>query len=119
MLTVYVSPQNGGHVSFDGITYPRHVAIKTLPAGTNLVIEAIPIFGYRFNNWSGDVSSNKRIIHVKLNDTKRITANFSRIIPNWLIVTIGTAIVVPLLIRRRRGRLKNNTQVDPYDNGGL
>ena len=96
------------------------MAVETVPIGTNVVMEAIPTFGYRFDNWSGDLYSSERIIHVNLDNITYVTANFSRIVPNWLIATIVAAVAVPLLLWWRRKHLKQSlTNLNSQDNGAL
>ena len=116
---MYVSPPNSGRVSFGGLPQSRNPAIKAFPRGTDVVVEAMPVFGYRFGNWSGDIEGNDRAFNVRIDNTKTVTANFYRIIPNWLIAIIVVGIAAPLLLRWRRRRLKYLTQTGPQDSGAL
>ena len=80
--------------------------VQYFPPGTEVSLEAVPSLGFRFENWSGDVNNEERIIQLTLDSDKRIKANFSRIVPNWLIAIIIVAIATPLLLRWRRRSLK-------------
>lgn len=88
-------------------------------SGTYVVLEAIPAPGYRFISWSGGIRGTTKSITVRIDGTMAVQANFARIIPNWLIATIATAIAVPLLLRWRRRRSKYTAQTSSYDNGAL
>ncbi|MFC2024502.1 hypothetical protein ACFLTJ_02860 [Chloroflexota bacterium] len=120
MLRVYVSPPNSGRVSFNGeeITQLMNYASRDFPRGTDVVLEAIPAFGYRFNYWSGDIKGNERAFKVRMKNSKRATANFSRIIPNWLIAISVIAISAPLLFRWLRRR-RTSSAIINYDKGAL
>ena len=118
-LAVYVSPSRGGHVNQDGIRPSSYPYVQYFPPGIEVSLEAIPSLGYRFDNWSGDVNLNDRIIRITLDSDKRLTANFSRIAPNWLIAIISVSITIPLLFMWRRRRLKYLTQTNPQDSGAL
>jgi hypothetical protein len=96
---VYVSPSHGGHIEQDGMRPSSYPYVQYFPPDTEVSLEAVPSLGYRFDNWSGDVNNEGRIIRVTLDSDKRMTANFSRIVPNWLIATIVVAIAVPLSLR--------------------
>ena len=127
-LAVDVSPGIGGHVIFHGVkelkSYPSY---EPLWPGEELTIEAVPTLGYRFNYWSREIRSinqrevysTSRIASVKAGSDNWITANFSTILPGWLIAVIAVSITVPFLLRWRIRRLKFLTQTGPYDNGAL
>ena len=80
-------------------------------SGTNVVVEAIPALGYRFIGWSGDIEGTTKSITLQIDRRMVIQANFTRIVPNWLIAIIVVAIAAPLLLRWRRRRLKDLTEV--------
>jgi hypothetical protein len=69
-----------------------------------VTLEAVPAPGYRFDNWSGGISSSERLIIIKAGKDRTVTANFSRIIPIWLVAIIATA-AIPLVIFIRRRKL--------------
>ena len=118
-LTVYVSPSRGGHVNQDGIRPSSYPYVQYFPPGTDVSLEAVPSLGYRFDNWSGDVILKDRIIRITLDSDKRVTANYSRIVPNWLVAIIIVSITIALIFIWRRRRLKYVTQTNPQDNGAL
>lgn len=119
---MYVSPGNSGHVELAcppdeclvGLEGYRLVpdprvsgpapAVQHLPLGTEVKLSAVPAFGYRFDGWSGDITSDSREISSKLGFTTRLTANFSPLMPFWLIPVIAAAVVIPLLLLLRRHR---------------
>jgi hypothetical protein len=122
---VYVSPGDSGHVELDcqpiGSCYielegyrltadPRASAsapaVQHLPLGTEVRLSAVPAFGYRFDGWSGDIVSSDPQITAALGLTNRLTANFSPVMPLWVIPVAAAAIAIPLVLlwRRRRAR---------------
>ena len=121
---MYESPGNGGHVELDcqpiGSCYvdlescrlttdPRAPAsapaVQHLPLGTEVRLSAVPTFGYRFDGWSGDIVSSDSQVIATLGRSTRLTANFSLVIPLWLIfITAAVAILLLLLWWRRRAR---------------
>ena len=118
-LVVDISPSIGGHVIFHGVkeltSYPSY---EPLWPGEEVIIEAVPALGYRFKYWSREIHSTKqreiystkRITIVKAGSDNWITANFSPILPDWLIAVIVVSITVPFLLRRRIRRSKYLTQ---------
>jgi hypothetical protein len=112
---VDVSPGTGGHVIFHEVkelaSYP---AYEPIWPGEEVTIEAIPTLGYRFSYWSreihsthqSEIYSTNRITKVKAGSDNWLTANFSPILPGWLIAVIVVSITVPLLLRRRIRRSK-------------
>lgn len=118
-LVVDISPSIGGHVIFHGVkeltSYPSY---EPLWPGEEVTIEAVPALGYRFKYWSREIHSTKqreiystkRITIVKAGSDNWITANFSPILPGWLIAVIVVSITVPFLLRRRIRRSKYLTQ---------
>ena len=72
-LTINASPANGGS------TEPA-VGEHEFPSGTLVNISAIPDEGYRFVNWTGDVTEpDSANTTIQMDTTKAITANFERI----------------------------------------
>ena len=77
-----VNPGNG-IVMVNGNVPSSYPFTYTFDKGTKVNIEAVRTTGYRFKNWSGDLSgtTNPTIIIISCN--KSITANFSF---NWYVV---------------------------------
>ena len=73
-LTVDVSPSGSGNIDLDGST--RSSCDVIIKHGTYLTIEAIPALGYRFSNWSGDMTGNENPIDIKLLEDTVIIAHF-------------------------------------------
>ncbi len=103
---MYVSPGNGGHVDQEGYRLSGNPSVQPLPLDGEVNLKAVPAFGYRFDGWSGDVAGDSPEVVAKLELTTRLTANFSPVMPLWLIPVIAAAVAVPLLLlwRRRRAR---------------
>lgn len=122
---MYVSPGNGGHVELDcqpiGSCYvelegyqlspdPRAPAsapaVQNLPLSTEIRLSAVPALGYRFDSWSGDIVSSDPQVTTTLGLTTRLTANFSLVVPLWVILVATAAVAIPLVLLwwRRRAR---------------
>lgn len=113
-----VSPGNGGRVVYNGIKLPSYPSYVPLSLDCETILEAVPTIGYRFDNWTGEIydanpkaiCETGRLINIAAGADKLITANFSPILPNWLIAIIVVAIAAPLLLRWRRRRSKHLLQ---------
>jgi len=66
-LTVSVSPSGSGSVSPSGGTYT---------AGTQVTLTATPASGWRFDRWSGSISSTSNPVTITMDGNKSVTANF-------------------------------------------
>jgi len=106
---VDVSPSQG-IVLISHFTPPSYPYTYTFKNGTQVHLEAIPDNGYRFNNWSGDLSGTTNPTSIVMDCDKSITANFSNndnFYLNWpwlgiiisIIVFIGLLVTI-LVIRR-------------------
>jgi hypothetical protein len=69
-LTALVSPAGGGSVAPAGGIYDT---------GANITLVAAPASGYRFNNWTGDVSGNTTSVNIIMSGDKSVTANFMKV----------------------------------------
>jgi uncharacterized repeat protein (TIGR02543 family) len=69
-LTTSTSPTGGGSISPASGTYDE---------GTNVILTATPVSGYRFDRWSGDVSDRVTPVTIPMNTDKNITANFIKV----------------------------------------
>lgn len=93
-----------GIVKVDQTTPSSYPFTYTFGGDTYVILEAVPAFGYVFNNWSGDLSGTTSPTTVKMDCDKTITANFSF---DWplagsvagSLVAVGLLVVV-LIIRR-------------------
>jgi hypothetical protein len=77
-----------------------------LPLGTEIRLSAVPAFGYRFDGWSGDIVSSDPQVTATLGLTTRLTANFSLVMPLW-VIPVAAAITIPLVLlwwQRRLGQ---------------
>jgi len=75
-------------VSGQGTTTPAAGA-HNFAEGSEVSVSATPASGWRFEDWSGDVSSSTNPVTVTMNGTRNVTANFSLIPPNYdLEVTV-------------------------------
>lgn len=59
------------------------------PSGSQVLLTAIPIDGYKFIGWSGDVSGATPTISLSLDDDKTVSPLFERILPELSIQMIG------------------------------
>jgi uncharacterized repeat protein (TIGR02543 family) len=67
-LNISVSPSGGGTVSPNGGSYD---------SGTTVTLTATPASGYRFVQWSGDVSDNTTSITITMTGDKNVVALFT------------------------------------------
>lgn len=110
-----VSPSGGGYVNLEGVRLPSYPAYEPLKPDTEVTLEAMPALGYRFSSWSGDINNVSEVVVITAGSDQMITANFSRIISNWLIATIATVTTVAVILgwrRRRREHVAPNIPVD-------
>lgn len=84
MLTVAISPTNGGNVS-------RSPDQNQYASGTNITLLANPATGYQFTRWEGDATGTSGQTAVTMNSNKNVTAFFTAI-QYTLAVTISPAI---------------------------
>jgi len=64
-------------------------------AGTMVDITAIPADGWKFDNWSGDMSGTSASLSIEMNENCNISANFSRIEYTLTINLNGQGVVTP------------------------
>jgi uncharacterized repeat protein (TIGR02543 family) len=69
-LTTSTKPTEGGSVSPVSGTYDE---------GSSVILAATPATGYRFYQWSGDVSDRVTPVTIAINADKTITANFIKV----------------------------------------
>ncbi|MEM2173774.1 MAG: hypothetical protein QXJ34_02145, partial [Candidatus Pacearchaeota archaeon] len=72
-LTVSVNPQGSGTVNVNDTTCISSVGC---PAGTYVLLTAVPSANYSFANWSGDASGTSNPLTIIMDSNKSITANF-------------------------------------------
>jgi len=82
------------NVSGQGVTAPNTGTHK-YKQGETTVIRARANNGWKFDNWSGDVSGTNATMAIKMDRDKRITANFSRVSHILNIVASGPGTVNP------------------------
>jgi len=77
---VDVSPSGGGTIEINQTAPSSYPMTSTFKNGVSVRLEAVPASGYRFDNWSGDLSgSNTNPTTIVMSCSKNITANFSQI----------------------------------------
>jgi len=69
-------------VSGQGTTTPT-TGSHNFAEGSEISVSALPADGWRFEEWSGDVSGSTNPVMVTMNGTRNVTANFSLIPPNY------------------------------------
>jgi len=75
-VTVNVTPNDGGAIKVNGTTYDSFPAYITVADNSTVLFEAIPIDGYEFVNWSGDLSGNENPTTDYVTCDITVTANF-------------------------------------------
>ncbi|MBI3930674.1 MAG: InlB B-repeat-containing protein, partial [Chloroflexi bacterium] len=70
ILTTSVNPAGSGSVLPSSGTYDD---------GTTVTLTASPASGYRFDQWSGDVSGNVTAVTITMNASKSVTATFKKV----------------------------------------
>ena len=78
-LSISVSPPGSGsvRVNIGAESYEvRTTDTRLVDAGSTVTLTATATSGYRFDHWSGDVSSTNRAITVTMNSNKNVIANF-------------------------------------------
>ena len=58
MVTVNVTPNDGGAVKVNGTTYYSFPAYRSVPDNSTVLFEAIPAAGYEFVSWGGPLSGD-------------------------------------------------------------
>ncbi len=63
--------------------------------GTEVTLKAVPVTGFKFDGWSGDVSSTTNPVKITMNANKHVIATFSQVIPSYRlnVNTIGNGSV--------------------------
>ena len=84
-----VSLDESGNVKVDQRIPFAYPYTNDFSTGTEVPLEAVPAPGYRFSNWSGDLSGTDNPAAVVMSCTKRITAIFSRITHTLTIRVVG------------------------------
>ncbi len=92
---MYVSQSESGTVRIGDITPSIYPATANFTNGTTVTFEAIPVAGYRFDGWMGDISGNTNPATVVMDCNKVITANFIRIVHTLTIQVSGNGTTVP------------------------
>jgi uncharacterized repeat protein (TIGR02543 family) len=104
---VDVSPSVGGILELNEAAQPSYPVTSTFISGESVYLKAMPVSGYRFNNWTGDLSGTTNPTSIVIDCNKKITANFSKVKTNWLlfggIITgiIISALIICLVVRSR------------------
>ncbi len=94
-LTVYVSQDEGGNVKIGDTTPSVYPASANYTNGTIVTIEAIPVAGYRFDGWGGNIIGNTNPATIAMDCDKLITATFSRILHTVMIDVSGNGTTFP------------------------
>lgn len=90
-----VSLISGGTVKIEQTVLSLYPSTSNFTGGSSVHLEAIPASGYRFDNWSGDVSSSNNSITVIMSCNKDIVANFSHIVHTLTMQVSGSGSTTP------------------------
>jgi hypothetical protein len=76
-LSVSINPESSGRVTGTGIDCPGDCAESFSTSGASIQLTATPTEGYRFVNWTGDISLVENSVTVNMDTNKNVTANFA------------------------------------------
>jgi len=77
---VQVSPDGSGTVEISEDLPSSYPTIITFSSGDSVHLRAVPVTGYAFDGWSGDLSDGTNPTDMVINCSKNTTANFSQVI---------------------------------------
>jgi uncharacterized repeat protein (TIGR02543 family) len=100
---VVCGPLNGGTVTLEPGQPP-----EGYPPGTEVSILAVAAEGYRFVDWSGDLSGSDNPRTITIDTPRSITANFVAVAPfpwQWVVIGIAGASLVAFLAYFLRSEL--------------
>jgi uncharacterized repeat protein (TIGR02543 family) len=113
---VDVSPSGGGTVKLNEAVSDSYPFTFVFTSGELVHLEAIAASGYRFTNWSDDLSGTSNSTTIVVDCNKNVTANFSQVKPSWWLiggiiagVILFTAIAVWYSVKHRRSPIGFNT----------
>ena len=91
-----VSPGGGGTIEVNQSVLSSYPDTSSFGSGDSVHLSAVAAPGYRFENWSGDLSGNTNPATVVIDCNKKIIANFSRIMHTLTIQINGGGSATPL-----------------------
>jgi hypothetical protein len=92
---VLVSQDEGGTIKVEDETPASYPYAFTYTNGATAHIEAMPMAGYRFDSWDGDLSGSTNPATLLMDCNKIITATFVRITHKLTINVIGNGTTLP------------------------
>jgi len=92
---VDVSPNGGGTVKVNQFVPSSYPVSYDFGSGENIRLEAVPTSGYRFDNWSGDLSGATNPTTIVMDCNKSITASFSQVIYTLTMEVSGSGSTTP------------------------
>jgi uncharacterized repeat protein (TIGR02543 family) len=92
---VDVSPSGSGTVEVNETTPSSYPSTSTFSSGTSVQVRAVSAAGYRFDNWSGDLSGTTNPTAIVISCNKTVTANFSQIMHTLTIQLSGSGSTTP------------------------
>ncbi len=98
-----VSPSTGGIVEVNEAALSSYPATSTFTSGSSVHLKAMPVSGYRFNNWTGDLSGTTNPTTIVIDCNKKITANFSRIMHTLTMRVDGSGSTTPAVSNHSYG----------------
>ncbi len=90
-----VEPGGGGTIEVEHtaiFSYPDTLSFRS---GLSVRLEAVPVSGYRFKNWSGDLSGTTNPTTILIDCDKKLTANFSQIMHTLTMQVSGSGSSIP------------------------
>jgi uncharacterized repeat protein (TIGR02543 family) len=106
---VNVSPNDSGSIVVNRSVISVFPVIPSYDSGAEITLKALPVDGFKFDGWSGDVTGNDNPVTVIMDCNKTVTANFSKNQSYWWIIYVVIAgvificlIVLRTVVSRRR-----------------
>jgi uncharacterized repeat protein (TIGR02543 family) len=95
------------HINGNGSSSPEG-GKHSYTEGTVVILSAIPDDGWQFDSWTGDITKfDKSTILLTMDSQKTIAANFSKVKPNWWLITgiitgfLAIGMIIWLLVKKR------------------
>lgn len=95
MLTVEVSPEDGGTVDINQVPVVSFPYESEIAADTVISLKAVTSPGYAFSGWEGDLDGAENPVEITMSSDKIIRARFSKIIHTLSIDVDGSGTTVP------------------------
>jgi uncharacterized repeat protein (TIGR02543 family) len=89
------NPDDAGFIEINGTTVFSYPNTRTVSTDSTVSLAAKPASGYKFDGWSGDLTSNENLLVTSFDSRVKIVANFSPIMHSLRIDTNGGGSCLP------------------------